>query len=153
MCKRNRYVFAGLRQPGKAVVPIDLTPLTSAITRLEEGHARYLGDTSDAQIRDGLIQRFEFTYDLAHKMLRRYLAAGDANPDAVAQMSFPTLIRTANERGLLLNEWPRWKGYRDDRNITSHTYDETKAIRVVAGIPAFIEEVHFLHATMTQRAE
>lgn len=134
-------------------MPIDLTPLTSAITRLEEGLARYLVDTSDAQIRDGLIQRFEFTYDLAHKMLRRYLAMGDANPDAVAQMSFPTLIRTANERGLLLNEWPRWKGYRDDRNITSHTYDEAKAIRVVAGIPAFIEEVHFLQATMTQRAE
>lgn len=134
-------------------MPIDLTPLASAIARLEEGQARYLGDTSDTQIRDGLIQRFEFTYDLAHKMLRRFLAMSDANPDAVAQMSFPTLIRTANERGLLLNEWSRWKQYRDDRNITSHTYDETKAIRVVAGIPAFIEEVRYLHDTMTQRAE
>lgn len=134
-------------------MPIDLTPLASAIARLEEGQVRYLGDTSDMQIRDGLIQRFEFTYDLAHKMLRRYLAMSDANPDAVAQMSFPTLIRTANERGLLLNEWSRWKQYRDDRNITSHTYDETKAIRVVAGIPAFIEEVRYLHDTMTQRAE
>ena len=86
-------------------------------------------------------------------MLRRYLAMSDANPDSVAQMSFPTLIRTANERGLLLNEWSRWKQYRDDRNITSHTYDETKAIRVVAGIPAFIEEVRYLHDSMTQRAE
>ncbi|RDE06409.1 nucleotidyltransferase [Sphingomonas aracearum] len=138
---------------GRAVVPIDLTPLASGIARLEEGQARYLGDTSDTQIRDGLIQRFGFTYDLAHKMLRRFLAMSDANPDAVAQMSFPTLIRTANERGLLLNEWSRWRQYRDDRNITSHTYDETKAIRVVAGIPAFIEEVRYLHDTMTQRAE
>ncbi|WP_239017710.1 HI0074 family nucleotidyltransferase substrate-binding subunit [Sphingomonas aracearum] len=134
-------------------MPIDLTPLASGIARLEEGQARYLGDTSDTQIRDGLIQRFGFTYDLAHKMLRRFLAMSDANPDAVAQMSFPTLIRTANERGLLLNEWSRWRQYRDDRNITSHTYDETKAIRVVAGIPAFIEEVRYLHDTMTQRAE
>lgn len=134
-------------------MPIDLTPLASAIARLEKGQTRYLGDTSDTQIRDGLIQRFEYTYDLAHKMLRRYLAMSDANPDAIAQMSFPTLIRTANERGLLLNEWSRWKQYRDDRNITSHTYDETKAIRVVAGIPAFIEEVRYLHDIMTQRAE
>ena len=54
-------------------MPLDLTPLTNAVQRLDEGLARYLADTSDTQIRDGLIQRFEFTYELSHKMLKEGL--------------------------------------------------------------------------------
>lgn len=40
---------------------LDLTALANARLRLAEGLARYQLDTRDAQIRDGLIQRFEFT--------------------------------------------------------------------------------------------
>ena len=122
-------------------MPLDLSPLTNAIKRLDEGLARYETDTSDAQIRDGLIQRFEFTYDLAHKMIRRVLEAGAANPDAVDRMNFPSLIRTADELGLIGSDWSQWRKWRDMRNITSHTYDEAKAVQVVQGIPAFLAEV------------
>ena len=52
---------------------LDLSPLQQAVTRLKEGLARYERDISDTQIRDGLIQRFEFTYELSHKMLKRHL--------------------------------------------------------------------------------
>jgi len=44
-------------------VTLDISSLESAIHRLEEGLARYLRDVSDAQIRDGPIRRFEFTYE------------------------------------------------------------------------------------------
>jgi hypothetical protein len=60
---------------------------------------RYHADIRDAQIRDGLIQRFEFTYDLATRMLRRVIEATSENPSEVAAMTFPTLIRTAWEQG------------------------------------------------------
>ncbi len=131
---------------------LDFTTLVNAVARLEEGHARYLTDPSDEQIRDGLIQRFEFTYDLGHRMLRRYLVESSGTALTIEQMSFPTLIRTASEQGLLLNEWPQWKAYRDDRNITSHTYDEEKALKVIARIPAFIEEARFLCDMLIRRA-
>ena len=121
-------------------MPLDLSPLTNAIKRLDEGLARYETDTSDAQIRDGLIQRFEFTYDLAHKMIRRVLEAGAANLGAIDRMSFPDLIRTADELGLVGSDWPQWRKWRDMRNITSHTYDEAKAVQVVQAIPAFLAE-------------
>ena len=52
---------------------IDLSPLERAVNRLSEGWIRYQLDTSDLQIRDGLIQRFEFTYEISHKTLKRYL--------------------------------------------------------------------------------
>jgi len=131
---------------------LDITPLINALARLEEGYARYLRDTSDQQIRDGLIQRFEFTYDLSHKMLKRYLAQSLGTAETVAQMSFPALIRTASEQGLLLGEWLDWKLYRDKRNITSHTYDEALALDVVAAIPAFIAEAAFLRDQLVQRS-
>ena len=40
---------------------LTIQPLTNAVIRLQEGWQRYLQDTSDTQIRDGLIQRFKFT--------------------------------------------------------------------------------------------
>jgi len=53
-----------------------------------------------------LIQRFEFTYEISHKMLCRYLEASSANPAEFDKADFQYLIRTANERGLLLGDWP-----------------------------------------------
>ncbi|VWX53481.1 nucleotidyltransferase substrate binding protein [Novosphingobium sp. 9U] len=130
---------------------LDFGPLDRAVARLDEGLARYRQDTSDAQIRDGLIQRFEFTYDLCAKMLRRYLEASAATPEVVKQMSFPTLIRTANEQDLLRGTWPDWHGYRDMRNITSHTYDEAKAQKVADAIPDFLAEARELLRRLQER--
>lgn len=131
---------------------LDFTPLSNAVARLGEGLTRYLADTSDEQIRDGLIQRFELAYDLSAKMLRRALAATADVPEHIDQMTFPTLIRSANEQDLLLGSWPDWHGYRSMRNITSHTYDEAKAKEVVEGIPAFLEEARALLERLQQRS-
>lgn len=130
---------------------LDFSPLTNAVARLEEGLRRYEADTSDTQIRDGLIQRFEFTYDLAHKMLRRVLEAAAANPEEIDRMSFPTLIRTAGEQGLIGSDWSDWHRYREMRNITSQTYDEAKALQVAAAIPAFLEEARDVLARLENR--
>ena len=130
---------------------LDLTPLHKAIARLDEGLLRYQQDISDTQIRDGLVQRFEFTYEISHKMLKRFLEQTAASPEQFDQMPFADLIRTANEQGLLLGDWPVWRGYRDMRSKTSHTYDEDIALQVVAGIPAFLAEAQFLAAGLAQR--
>ena len=131
--------------------PLDLNALSKAITRLTEGLARYQTDTGDTQIRDGLIQRFEFTYEISHKMLKRYLESASANPAAFDEMSFADLIRTGNEQGLLLGNWVAWKRYREMRSRTSHTYDEAVAVEVVEGIPAFLAEAQYLLAQLQRR--
>lgn len=123
---------------------LDFTPLVNAVTRLEEGLVRYRADIADSQIRDGLIQRFEFTYDLAHKMLRRVVEARSANPEEVDRMAFPDLIRSAAEQALVAGQWSDWRTYREMRNITSHTYDEAKAVQVVEAIPGFLVEAREL---------
>lgn len=123
---------------------LDITPLKNAVVRLDEGLVRYELDISDLQIRDGLIQRFEFTYELSHKMLKRYLEQTSPNPAEFDGMPFQDLIRTGNEKGLLLGNWTDWRRYREMRSRTSHTYDEETAIQVVSGIPQFLEETKYL---------
>ena len=123
---------------------LDLTTFVNAVTRLEEGLDRYQKDTEDLQIRDGLIQRFEFTYEIAHKMLKRTLESQSPTPGEFDEADFQYLIRAGNEKGLLLGDWAKWRGYREIRGKTSHTYDEEIAVEVVEGIPAFLDEVRYL---------
>lgn len=131
---------------------LDLSSLFNAIDRLDEGLARYLADPSDTQIRDGLIQRFEFTYEISHKMLKRYLEMVSPTPEQFDGMPFQDMIRSGNEQGLLLSDWPRWRTFRDMRSKTSHTYDEAKALEVVAEIPAFLDEAQYLRDQLKARA-
>ncbi|MBI1757584.1 MAG: nucleotidyltransferase substrate binding protein [Fimbriimonas ginsengisoli] len=130
---------------------LDITSFTQAVGRLEEGLARYQGEPGDTQLRDGLIQRFEFTYELAHKMLKRYLEMSAASPVEVDAMPFQDLIRTGNEQGLQRGEWSDWRRYREMRGKTSHTYDEAIALEVVSGIPTFLDEVRFLRDRLAER--
>jgi len=131
---------------------LDFSSLAKAVTRLAEGLARHAADPRGEQLRDGLMQRFEFTYDLSHKMLRRVLEDASANPAEVDRMTFPTLIRTAGEQGLLQGDWTDWRTFREMRNITSHTYDEAKAQQVAAAIPAFLDEAKALLARLQDSA-
>ena len=128
-----------------------LAPFERAIQRLEEGLARYRADTGDTQIRDGLVQRFEFTYELGHKVLKRYLEYASANPEQFDEMTFQDLIRTANEQGLLLGDWTDWRAFRDMRARTSHTYNEDVAVEVVEGIPRFVEEAVYMRDQLHRR--
>ena len=130
---------------------LDLSSFENAIARLEEGLARYQQDIADTQIRDGLIQRFEFTYELGHKILKRYLEASSSSPGEYDRMAFADLIRSANQKGLLLGDWPAWRKYRDMRSKTSHTYAEQVALEVVAGISIFLAEVVFLRDQLKHR--
>ncbi len=130
---------------------LDINPLLKATTRLEEGWGTYQCDKTQTLIRDGLIQRFEFTYEIAHKMLKRYLESISPTPGEYDSMPFQDLIRSGNEQGLLLGDWPKWRGYRDMRSKTSHTYDEEIALKVVDKIPSFIEEVRYFRDELSQR--
>lgn len=130
---------------------LDLTPLSNAITRLDEGLRRHAEAPEDGQLRDGLIQRFEFTYELSHRMLKRYLRQVSASPDQFDAMPFQELIRTGSEQGLLRGGWPGWRRFRDMRARTSHAYDAGMAAQVVAGIPEFLEEAIFLREALRAR--
>jgi nucleotidyltransferase-like protein len=92
-------------------VKLDTTSFANAVRRLREGLVGYERDATDEQIRDGLIQRFEFTYELSHKVLRRFLKEIAASPDEIDRLPFADLIRTGSAQGLLRGDWPAWRGF------------------------------------------
>lgn len=122
---------------------LDLSSFKRAVAALDEVLQVYKQD-SNPFMRDACIQRFEFTYELAWKMLKRYLETNSANPSQVDEMTSQTLIRTGSEMGLLKSGWDTWAKYRKARSTTSHVYDESKALEVFAVIPDFYLEAVFL---------
>lgn len=56
--------------------------------------------------------------------------------DEIDAMSFRDLIRSGAERGLI-DDPAAWFAFREDRNISSHTYDESKAKEVYRAALAF----------------
>lgn len=99
-----------------------------------------LGDvlkrSEDDVVRDSIIQRFEFTFEMAWKTLFRYLLLKGERVGAKAWDVLPA----AFEAGLL-DDAEAWDRMRDYRNDTSHEYNEVKAIEVAAyvrqtGFPA-----------------
>jgi nucleotidyltransferase substrate binding protein (TIGR01987 family) len=129
---------------------LDLSSFEKALASLDEALVEY--DRTQSQfVKDACIQRFEYTYELAHKLLKRQLEVMSPNPSEIDQMSFPDMIRTGAERGLLANSWDRWKLFRDARNATSHAYNEKKANEVFARIPAFRDEAAVLLSNLQKR--
>lgn len=122
----------------------DISVLENAVSRLKEVIIRYENDMTDSIVRDSLIQRFEFTYSITLKIIKKYFIERAFIVENVNEMSFNDMIRTANQLNLLKSNLETWSEYRKMRNLTSHTYDEEIALKVVSVIPEFYEEVLYL---------
>lgn len=130
---------------------LDLFPLEIAVNSLAVALNAHQAEFDDLFVRDASIQRFKYTYELCHKMLKRYLEKTEPNAEEIDQMPFAQLIRTGSERGLLLHGWDDWSKYRFARNLTSHTYDEAKAAQVCEIIPAFLADAQHLTTKLNER--
>lgn len=116
---------------------IDYTSFALALASLEKAVDRAAEVPEDAELRDAVIQRFEYTYELAWKMIKRQLEAEAAVPAEIDMLSFRSLMREAAEKGMIQSFEP-WLVYRDQRNITSHTYNQEKAKSVFETAKEFL---------------
>jgi nucleotidyltransferase substrate binding protein (TIGR01987 family) len=117
-----------------------LEELHKALARLSEGISMVQNDLD----RDGVIQRFEFTFELVWKSIQefsRYKGLEVASPrDA---------IRIAADLGILANP-DLWFDFLKDRNESTHIYNEDTAKLIFSHIPRFIEEVEKLIVNMSK---
>jgi nucleotidyltransferase substrate binding protein (TIGR01987 family) len=136
---------------------IDLSPMTAAVATLTESLALVeearatLSIPMQLIVQRGLIQAFEYNYVMAIGMLERYLAETSAVPDKRDLGNFQELIRVADEQGLIQLPFARWKVFRLARNLTSHTYNQDKALAVESIVPEFEREVLFLLSQLQER--
>jgi nucleotidyltransferase substrate binding protein (TIGR01987 family) len=118
-----------------------IEPLEKALTTLKEAWVEYNKDLSNTFVRDSVIQRFEYTFELSHKILRRFLSETEASKAEISEMLFNELIRLGCKRGLLLDDLETWDKYRKARNLTSHNYDEFNADSIAVIIPDTVDVI------------
>jgi nucleotidyltransferase substrate binding protein (TIGR01987 family) len=132
---------------------IDFSPFEKALNTLRVALERLDSIPGDPFIRDACIQRFEYSFELSHKMLRRYLEDTEASADDVKSLSYPDLFRLGKMRGLINDEVADWNFFRKTRNATSHTYDEEKAAEVIEALPQFLVSSQALLMQLKQRQD
>ena len=132
---------------------LDLSPFENALVSLNEAIKKFYEDESDKFIRDSVIQRFEYTYEVSYKMLRRFLQLSEHSEGSFDEFVFADVIRTANERNLLLGNLESWVEYRKMRNITSHSYDEEKANAIISVVTSFVKEAEFLLNKLKEKSK
>lgn len=115
---------------------IRLEELGRALGRLKE----ILGVPEDHTGRvDAVIQRFEFTYELAWKTLKAMLEMFGheaASPKQAFQKAY--VMRWLDDEDL-------WTAMMQDRNMTSHTYKENVAMEIAARIPGYLPPMEALY--------
>lgn len=102
--------------------------LVDAVARLREALSDY-DKTALESVRDGVIQRFEFCTELAWKTMREYLI-----DQGYTELNSPkATIRQAFAFGLISDE-SGWLSLLEDRNLTSHIYNEETAKEIFGHI-------------------
>jgi nucleotidyltransferase substrate binding protein (TIGR01987 family) len=96
----------------------------SAVERLCEALIE-LENSGSSVVRDGVIQRFEFTTELAWEATREYLL----DQGFVEVNSPKTVMKEAFSYGLIKND-EIWVQILNDRNLTSHIYKEDISIEI-----------------------
>ena len=99
---------------------IHMKTLEQALITLEE----ILKEPFSIIVRDATIQRFEYTFELSWKLFRRV-----AKIEGITVGSPRQAIRSAYDVALL-EDIDAWFEMLDDRNRTSHTYNEVTAEQV-----------------------
>ncbi len=93
-----------------------------ALGKLHEG---VIKDSLTEMERDGLIQRFEFAFEIMWKCGKDYLL----DREGLEAASPKKVIRLLREVGLFSDEEAEQAlQMADDRNLTAHTYDEKMAV-------------------------
>lgn len=94
---------------------------------------------------DATIQRFEFTFELFWKILKRVLSV-----DGIEAKSPKDVIKKAYQIGWLDDE-DLWLNMMLDRNATSHIYDEEEAQKVYQRVREYYPVLRSVYRQLSQK--
>lgn len=118
--------------------------LERALSRLKNAINTPLSEQSDLLI-DGTIQRFEFCIELFWKMLKRALLESgieSGTPREAIQEAY---------QAKWLNDEQLWIQMLQDRNRTSHVYEEEVAREIFSRVPKYYEIMNQALADIKQK--
>ena len=117
-----------------------LNNFNNALQRLKEADKEYNKPGASDVVRDGVIQRFEFTYELAWKTTKVFL-----EDTGIIDINSPKAVIKEAYAQKLINDEKNWLLMLNDRNMTSHMYKENMAVEIVERITGcYIKEFELL---------
>lgn len=129
-------------------MPVNLSALDRAIEKLRLAIS-YVGTElvrQDPELlevcQSAVIQRFEYTYELAVKLLMKVLEQ-DVALEGTAKLAFKDVMRLAADYRLI-DDAESWFKYRKLRDMTSHDYYEVRSKAVLGEVDAFFADVRRL---------
>ncbi len=115
-----------------------LEPLEKALDSLQKAL-----QPKDEFVRDAAIQRFEYSFELSWKTLKRYLTENSAEPE----FNIKNIFREAARQQLITEAEP-WFEFHKARNLTTHTYNEDTAEETYQAALKFLPEAKHLLAQL-----
>lgn len=126
-------------------MPLDLSSFRKSVLALERAIAvatpekmSALDDDTREVLKAGVIQSFEFTYEITWKFLKRWLEV-NVSPSAADGVTRRELFRLAAENRLILDV-EQWMKHHNARNQTSHIYDPQVADSVFGAAHEFARD-------------
>lgn len=111
------------------IMALDLSNLIKAVSSLERALNFITLKKADSEIdpvemevfKAGVVQNFEFTYDLCLKSMKQWLEL-NLTPGMLSGTSRNELFRHALEQNLI-SDFYNWVKYNEMRNIAAHSYN------------------------------
>ena len=137
-------------------MPVELIHLERAISALDAGLDRTRDDDFMAGLDEvaqnimmsGVIQHFEFTYEICRVLIERWLRENHGRE--IRSASRKDVYRIAGERELI-DGVERWFRYHEERNRSSHRYDEELLSMLNDTVPQFVKDAMALLETLKKR--
>ena len=138
-------------------MPLELSSLKKAVSALADAVAKsddasFMGGLDDVArnaIKAGLIQHFEFTYELCWKFIKRWLEM-NVSPITADGVTRRELFRLGAENRRI-DDVEQWMRYHEARNLNSHTYEPEIAERVFNTAHRFARDAARLLAALEER--
>ena len=135
-------------------MPLELDPLRKSyealtkVLQVSENTERMkqFDAVEQEAIRTAVIKNFEITYELAWKLMQKWLET-HVSPNIAYGVTKRELFRLASEHRLIYDV-DVWMQYHRSRNYTAHTYDEGRADIVYQTTKKFSHDVHRLLETL-----
>ena len=121
---------------------LNLSVLKNSFNTLLECYDDFLNEQEGRiknYIKDSCIKRFEYTYEMAKKIMNKYLKKEYDKTEK--ELSINNIFREMYGLGFI-KYFENWVLYRERRNTTSHEYNQDEADIDI--IPDFIDDVQFL---------
>ncbi len=121
-----------------------LETLKSSMKTLEENKACDFVD----MLEDSCIKRFEYTLELARKIMKRVLKK--VYGKAEEELSVNNVFRFMQGYKFVEN-WENWRDYYEKRNNTAYEYNLEKSRKLIVLIPQFIRDTEILIKNLEEK--